>query len=105
MLPPHEQLAALRILDANANRASEALRAMEEYGKLVSGMLAGKIKPLRYQSYTIAKACLSTADNSERLKHALLYVLIDGGTSRDELHRLATDLVIEGVHVLQLRDK
>lgn len=93
------------IAAANWGRVQQALRAIEEYAKLHSPALAAQIESLRYQSYTLAKACTTTADNQLRLQHARLYVLIDGGSSEQEFAELARTLVAAGVHMLQLRDK
>jgi thiamine-phosphate pyrophosphorylase len=41
----------------------------------------------------------------ERLRHARLYVLIDGRSTIDEFSQIARSLVSNGVHVIQLRDK
>lgn len=50
-LPQHERMAALRILDANANRAAEGLRVVEEYARfaLDDPRLAEQLKALRHR--------------------------------------------------------
>lgn len=64
--PPNEtQQQALRLVDANANRAAEGLRVIEDYARLVSQdrYLSEKIKHLRHG---LAEA-LSGVDRKERL--------------------------------------
>jgi thiamine-phosphate pyrophosphorylase len=50
LLPPRERLAALRIVDANANRAAEGLRVVEEYCRFFLGdaALSKECKSLRH---------------------------------------------------------
>ena len=90
---------------AGWGRVEQALRVIEEYGKLVSVSLAEQAKILRYEAYTLAKACLTTAESQSRLIRARLYVLIDGGESRETLRERVSSLVAAGVNILQLRDK
>ncbi len=93
------------IAAANWQRLEQAIRAIEEYSKLAAPDLAPRIEALRYQAYTLAKACTTTADSRERLAHARLYVLLDGRSSECEFVLRAQELVAAGVHMLQLRDK
>lgn len=50
-LPQHERMAALRILDANLNRATEGLRVIEEYARfaLDDSSLSERCKSLRHR--------------------------------------------------------
>lgn len=90
---------------ASWQRVEQALRAIEEYGKLYCESLSRAAKRLRYEGYVLAKACLSTADSLARLADARLYVLIEAGPTRGALERRVRDLVAAGVHAIQLRDK
>lgn len=62
-LDPQQSWARLRILDANANRASEGLRVVEEYARfaLNDGHLAARLKQIRH-SLTSALECLDPLD-------------------------------------------
>ena len=93
------------IAAANWQRTEQALRAIEEYSKLLAPDLAPRIEALRYQAYTLAKACTTTADSQKRLAHARLYVLLDGRSSECEFVLRAQELIAAGVHIFQLRDK
>jgi thiamine-phosphate pyrophosphorylase len=93
------------VVTANAKRLQESLRTLEEYGKTISPALGQGLEQLRYQSYTLERAVAVTANSIERLQHARLYVLIDGGNSLAAFEALAESLVAAGVGVLQLRDK
>ncbi len=93
------------IAAANWKRVEQALRSIEEYGKLVSPELALRAETLRYRAYTLAKACTITTDSQMRLEHARLYVLIDAGRSECDFVERVSELIESGVHALQLRDK
>ena len=93
------------VLNANLARLQEALRSLEEFGKLLDGGMAADLEQLRYRTYTLQRAVEITRTSLERLDRARLYVLLDGGSSLEEFERLAGSLVDAGVHVLQLRDK
>jgi thiamine-phosphate pyrophosphorylase len=96
--PAHVALAGFR-------RVEESLRGLEEYGKIVSPAAGAVFEQLRYRTYTLEKATLTTTRALERLAGARLYLLIDGGPDLEEFARRCAALVAAGVHVLQLRDK
>jgi thiamine-phosphate pyrophosphorylase len=96
---------AAEVLAANFARLQEAIRSLEEFGKLVDAGLAAACKQLRYRTYTLHRAVEITRGSIARLAAARLYVLIDGRPSLGEFERLARGLIDAGVHVLQLRDK
>jgi thiamine-phosphate pyrophosphorylase len=93
------------VLAANFTRLQEAMRSLEEFGKLVDSDLAGRFESLRYQSYTLQRAVEITETSAKRLAAARLYVLVDGGSSAEAFEELAWSLVEAGVGVVQLRDK
>jgi thiamine-phosphate pyrophosphorylase len=98
-----ERVSAEQLVAANWQRVSQALRVIEEFAKLL-GHSGVAFEQLRYQSYTIAKACAANERSQTIWQDRRLYVLIDGGNSEDEFTALATEL-IKTVDVLQLRDK
>jgi thiamine-phosphate pyrophosphorylase len=93
------------VLAANFPRIEQSLRCLEEYAKVLSPELAAKLEPLRYRTYTLARAVATTAESGQRLEHARLYVLVDGRPSQTAFADLVRTLVDAGVHVIQLRDK
>ncbi|NQT36421.1 MAG: thiamine phosphate synthase [Planctomycetes bacterium] len=93
------------VMTANFVRLQEALRSLEEFGKIVDVDLAARAEHLRYRAYTLQRAVHATGDSLRRLGHCRLYVLIDGRPTVEEFTRLAGELVEAGVDVLQLRDK
>jgi thiamine-phosphate pyrophosphorylase len=93
------------VVAAAWNRVQQALRVIEECLKLVAPEAAGQVEQLRYRSYTLAKACATTADSRQRLSSARLYVLIDSGRSECAFVERVQSLIEAGVDALQLRDK
>lgn len=89
---------------ANWQRASQALRVIEEFAKLVGGN-GGAFEKLRYQSYTLAKAFAANDRSQNIWSGRNLYVLIDGQETPEQFTALVHELVAAGVHALQLRDK
>jgi thiamine-phosphate pyrophosphorylase len=102
----HESRTSLdQIAAVNAERVKQAMRAIEEFAKLVDPTVAGDVEALRYQWYTLEKAYAITAVSQQRLLAAKLYVLIDGSPAECAFVERAQGLIEAGVHVLQLRDK
>lgn len=98
-----QRVSAEQLVAANWQRVSQALRVIEEFAKLL-GHSGVPFEQLRYQTYTIAKACAANARSQAVWQDRQLYVLIDGRSSEAEFTSLATAL-IGTVDVLQLRDK
>src|SRR5262249_48730006 len=66
------------VLTANFKRTAEALRTLEEYGKLVDVWLAGRFEVLRYDVYTLEKLTLTAVHAYRALGDARLMVLVGG---------------------------
>lgn len=90
---------------ANLKRAEQALRVLEEYGKVLSPQLGKAIEPLRYAAYQAAKQLGVAVFRPQHLASARLYVLVDGGRDLDTFATSIHTLVAAGVDILQLRDK
>jgi thiamine-phosphate pyrophosphorylase len=103
--PPREMergsLAA--VLSANAKRLQEALRSLEEFGKLLG--VGEAIERLRYRSYTLEKALLLGHDARQQLASAHLYALVSTDACRTSLVGTIRELAEGGVDVVQLREK
>ena len=94
-----------QIAGAACQRVQQALRVIEECLKLTAAEAAARVEALRYRTYTLAKACGTTADSQQRLAAARLYVLIDGGLAECEFAERVQALLSCGVDIIQLRDK
>ena len=93
------------LLAANVARSQQALRSLEETAKLLDGQLAVQLESLRYRSYVLAAALVTTRKGIQRLDRVRVYVLIDGCESLSALSILAQSLVTAKVGAIQLRDK
>jgi thiamine-phosphate pyrophosphorylase len=89
----------------NFNRLQEALRSLEEYGKLLSPTLAGGFEGLRYRAYTLEQAAGIGRDSRERLEKANLYVLLTGSQCAAALDWTIREAAGGGANVFQLREK
>jgi thiamine-phosphate pyrophosphorylase len=96
---------ATAVVAANFKRVEQALRTLEEYGKLIDASLGADFERLRYRVYTLERAVDLTRTSIDRLGDARLYVLLDGRESLDAFTSLAAALVAAEVHIVQLRDK
>ncbi len=61
---------ARAVLTANFKRTAEALRTLEEYGKLVDPWLAGRFEILRYDIYTLEKLTMTAVRSYRALGDA-----------------------------------
>jgi len=93
------------VVAASFKRVEQALRSLEEYGKLRSNSVAALLEQLRYRTYTLEKAALVTQQSSDRLAQSRLYVLLDGRADSAEFEATVQALVAGGVDLIQLRDK
>lgn len=93
------------VLAANASRLAEALRALEEYGKLVSPEFGLAIKRLRYRGYTLEKALSAGSRAKDRLAGAQLYLLVGRSTCTASLEWTIAEAVAGGVDLIQIREK
>lgn len=96
-----EQVAA-----ASFQRVFQALRALEEYGKVVDPSFGSHCKQLRYDCYGLEKALFAQPHPlHDKLTQARLYVLLPGFESARELVACAEAVLEGGGDILQLRDK
>lgn len=103
-----QALARLSVADlvaANAARAAQALRSLEECAAIVAPEAAPRFEALRYRLYDLERRGLGTARARERLAGVDLCVLVDGRRDAVEFTRLVGSLVEAGVRMLQIRDK
>ena len=89
----------------NLKRLQEALRSLEEFGKLLSGDLAAGLEALRYRAYTVERALSIGVDARERLDGAALYVLLTGATCAAALDWTIREAAAGGADIFQLREK
>ncbi len=93
------------VVRANCKRVEEALRTLEEFGKLVAPHAATAIGALRYRFYTLEKAIANTALNRERLTNCRLYLLVTDRLCPRGLGPTVRAALQAGVDAVQLREK
>jgi thiamine-phosphate pyrophosphorylase len=93
------------VLAANFKRIAEALRSLEEYGKLIDVWLAGRFEVLRYDLYTIEKLTMTAVAAHRSLGGARLMVLVGGLPTLGDLTWITEEAIAGGADVIQYRDK
>lgn len=89
----------------NLKRVQEALRSVEEYGKLFGADFARQIEALRYSTYTLERAIVRGVEARRALADARLYVLLTGSQCPAALDWTIAQAAAGGATVFQLREK
>ncbi len=101
-----EQRASLQaVATANLKRLEEALRSLEEYGKVHGADFGRAIEALRYRTYTLEKAIVLGGFARRRLADARLYLLAGASRCTASLEWTIKEAVAGGVQIVQLREK
>jgi thiamine-phosphate pyrophosphorylase len=104
--PGEEARASLRAVAlANLKRAEEALRSLEEFGKLRDPRLGQGFEQLRYRAYTLERSIVLGLTARERLADARLYILVSGSDCRGGLEWTIKEAASGGAQIIQLREK
>ncbi len=90
---------------AAAKRAAEAMRCVEEYGKIVDASAAAGVERLRYETYAIEQDLLLAGPRRRRLRDAHLHVLITEEYCNGPWLSVCEQAIAGGADVLQLREK
>ncbi len=93
------------VAQANLKRLQEALRSLEEFGKVLNPDFGSAIEQLRYQSYSLERALLGGSDLTAQLERAQLYVLVTEAQCRTSLVGTVREALSGGAQVIQLREK
>jgi len=93
------------VVIAAGKRAGEAMRAIEEFLKILNPTDAGKIEKLRYQLYEIERRIALTLRPRQRFAAVRLYVLITESACKLPWFETAAAAIEGGVDCLQLREK
>jgi thiamine-phosphate pyrophosphorylase len=94
-----------QVVQANVKRLQEALRSLEEFGKLHGPEVGRALETLRYRSYTLERAIVLGAGARQRLADARLYVLLTGSTLAASLDWTIQEAADGGAEMIQLREK
>jgi thiamine-phosphate pyrophosphorylase len=95
----------LAVAQANLKRLQEALRSLEEFGKLAGAPLGQALEQLRYRAYTLERAILIGTAARQRLADARLYVLVSGAGCVAALDWTIREAAAGGAQIFQLREK
>ena len=93
------------VLIANFKRTGEALRSLEEYGKLVDVWISGRFEVLRYDVYTLEKLTLTALAARKGLADVNLMVLVGGLPTFGDLTWIVGEALAGGAGAIQLREK
>ncbi|NEQ69210.1 MAG: thiamine phosphate synthase [Symploca sp. SIO1B1] len=100
--PGEEQrLSIQQVLQANFCRVQEALRVLEEYGKLNSPVMGGLCKQMRYRVYTL-ESNLLTSHRYQLLQRSQLYLVT---ATNEQLFSTVEAALQGGITMVQYREK
>ena len=94
------------VVTAAGKRLGEALRAIEEYLKVVTPKRAGEVESLRYRVYDVEqRLALTLRPGALRFADVRLYVLITESACQRHWLETAEQALLGGADCLQLREK
>jgi thiamine-phosphate pyrophosphorylase len=93
------------VVQASFKRLQEALRSLEENGKILNPRLGGMLEQLRYRAYTLERSVLLGGAARERPADARLYVLLTGSLCAAALDWTIQEAAAGGATMFQLREK
>lgn len=93
------------VLRAAFKRAEEALRSLEEFGKVLDPAAGPRLEAIRYRLYTVEKSALTTVVARERFGDRHLYLLLTRDLCRQDPEQVLRRALVGGVSVVQVREK
>jgi thiamine-phosphate pyrophosphorylase len=93
------------VVQAACKRTQEALRSLEEFGKLLSTAAATRLERLRYQLYTLEKGLALAEFNRRELADRRLYLLATDALCPRGLGPAVRGALAGGATIVQLREK
>lgn len=97
----HQRTSLQHVLQANFARTEEALRVLEEYGKIYHPDMAAACKQMRYQVYTLESNLLGQRRH-HRLRQAYCYLVT---SASDNLFSVVESALQGGLDIVQYREK
>ncbi|HEX3152274.1 MAG TPA: thiamine phosphate synthase [Gemmataceae bacterium] len=89
----------------NLKRLQEALRSLEEYGKVLQPQLVPGLEAIRYRSYTVERIVGIGTDARSQLENAKVYVLLSGSGCLAAVDWTIREAADGGADIFQLREK
>lgn len=93
------------LVSAEASRIGEALRALEEFSKLIDPAISSQFKQLRYQAYDQLARIELAWTRHVWLSQMRLCVLVDCALPLEQFNSYIGELAKAGLPCLQIRDK
>jgi thiamine-phosphate pyrophosphorylase len=93
------------VVAASFKRVQEALRALEEFGKLLDPGWSQDAKALRYEIYSLEKAIVTVEDSRKRLASVRLCAIITEVGCPGTIDRMIEEAIRGGAGMIQLREK
>lgn len=100
-----ERADLLVVVRANAKRVGEALRTLEEFGKVLDAEVARDVERIRYEFYEVERQACSESWRHRRLRQSQLYLLLTAAGCKRPWDQVAQESLAAGVDVIQLREK
>ena len=101
----YRRIAPSHVAEVNLKRLQEALRSLEEYGKILSGPFARAVERLRYETYNLERTIVRSGPLRSRLAGAKLMALLGSSTCSAALDWTISEVAAGGVDIVQLREK
>ncbi|MGH9676953.1 MAG: thiamine phosphate synthase, partial [Candidatus Acidiferrum sp.] len=95
----------IAVVRANIKRLQEALRSLEEFGKIYGQEVGRGIEAIRYRTYILEKALDRGEPARHQLRDARLYLIVTASQCLGSLDRTVDEAVAGGVDLIQLREK
>ncbi|HEY1859813.1 MAG TPA: thiamine phosphate synthase [Gemmataceae bacterium] len=93
------------VVHVNLKRLQEALRSLEEFGKVHHPDLGRALESLRYRAYTLERSIVLGTASRHRLADARLHVLLTGSLCSAALDWTIQEAAAGGASIFQLREK
>src|SRR5205814_10075452 len=91
--------AAAEVLRVNLKRLQEALRSLEEFGKLRGPELGRALETIRYRTYTLERALILGTNARKQLADARLYLLVTGALCEGSIEGTILESAAGGVQI------
>jgi len=101
----YQRADAVQVVLAAAKRLSEALRAIEEYGKTLDPSFASTVEQIRYRGYELERRLTITVHARQRFGDIRLYVILTEAFCQGDWFATAEAALRGGADCLQLREK
>ena len=99
------RLSTNAVAKAALGRLTEALRCIEEYGKIISPAHAETVEQIRYGCYTLGQRLFERHAVLDRIRSARLHLLLTEALCRNDWQATALAALRGGADVIQLREK